>query len=220
MEAGDFDRYYERNLAFHDVFLDRCDNERLVRLVRTLKQRLYDWPRRRGFVKAWELASVARARGLRPARGEARGPRRRRPPARRALVVRRAGALHRGVLLRRRGRGSGRGEEGLRGAEVRGRVFNIQRYSLHDGPGIRTTVFLKGCPARCLWCHNPESQSPAPEVLVAGRAASRAGAAATRLRRTARRRRSSGCTRLRRLRRGVPRRRAPDGRPRDDASPT
>ena len=58
VEAGDFDRYYERNLAFHDVFLDRCDNERLVRLVRTLKQRLYDWPRRRGFVKAWERASV------------------------------------------------------------------------------------------------------------------------------------------------------------------
>jgi len=47
-----------------------------------------------------------------------------------------------------------------------GRVFNVQRYSLHDGPGIRTTVFLKGCPARCLWCHNPESQSFAPEVLV------------------------------------------------------
>jgi DNA-binding GntR family transcriptional regulator len=58
VEAGDFDRYYDRNLAFHDVFLDRCDNERLVRLVRTLKQRLYDWPRRRGFVRAWELASV------------------------------------------------------------------------------------------------------------------------------------------------------------------
>ena len=58
VEAGDFDRYYDRNLAFHDVFLARCDNERLVRLVRALKQRLYDWPRRRGFVKAWELASV------------------------------------------------------------------------------------------------------------------------------------------------------------------
>jgi DNA-binding GntR family transcriptional regulator len=75
VEAGDFDRYYERNLAFHDVFLDRCDNERLVRLVRALKQRLYDWPRRRGFVKAWELASVrehaAFARLV--ARGEARG---------------------------------------------------------------------------------------------------------------------------------------------------
>ena len=58
VEAEDFDRYYERNLAFHDVFLERCDNDRLVRLVLTLKQRLYDWPRRRGFVKAWELASV------------------------------------------------------------------------------------------------------------------------------------------------------------------
>ena len=52
------------------------------------------------------------------------------------------------------------------GAAVSGWVFNVQRYSLHDGPGIRTTVFLKGCPARCLWCHNPESQSFAPEILV------------------------------------------------------
>jgi DNA-binding GntR family transcriptional regulator len=58
VETGDFDLYYERNLAFHDVFLDRCFNPRLLRLVRTLKHRLYDWPRRRGFVKAWELASV------------------------------------------------------------------------------------------------------------------------------------------------------------------
>ena len=46
-----------------------------------------------------------------------------------------------------------------------GRVFNVQRYSLHDGPGIRTTVFLKGCPARCLWCHNPESQAFGPEIV-------------------------------------------------------
>jgi len=46
-----------------------------------------------------------------------------------------------------------------------GRVFNLQRFSLHDGPGIRTTVFLKGCPARCLWCHNPESQSFEAEVI-------------------------------------------------------
>lgn len=37
-------------------------------------------------------------------------------------------------------------------------IFNIQKFSVHDGPGIRTTVFLKGCPLRCLWCHNPESQ--------------------------------------------------------------
>ena len=41
----------------------------------------------------------------------------------------------------------------------RGTVFNIQRYSVHDGPGIRTLVFLKGCPLRCQWCSTPESQS-------------------------------------------------------------
>ena len=40
-----------------------------------------------------------------------------------------------------------------------GKIFDIQRLSVHDGPGIRTTVFLKGCPLRCLWCHNIESQS-------------------------------------------------------------
>jgi pyruvate formate lyase activating enzyme len=45
-----------------------------------------------------------------------------------------------------------------------GRVFNIQRYSIHDGAGIRTLVFLKGCPLRCLWCSNPESQSSEPEL--------------------------------------------------------
>jgi pyruvate formate lyase activating enzyme len=42
------------------------------------------------------------------------------------------------------------------------------RFSLHDGPGIRTTVFLKGCPLRCSWCHNPESQSREPEILYFG----------------------------------------------------
>lgn len=46
-----------------------------------------------------------------------------------------------------------------------GRIFNIQRYSLHDGPGIRTVVFLKGCPLRCVWCHNPEGIDPEAEIL-------------------------------------------------------
>jgi len=47
---------------------------------------------------------------------------------------------------------------------ITGQVFNIQRFSIHDGPGIRTTVFLKGCPLHCLWCHNPESQQRKPEL--------------------------------------------------------
>lgn len=51
------------------------------------------------------------------------------------------------------------------GKEPAGLVFNLMRFSLHDGPGIRTTVFLKGCPLRCRWCHNPESQSSEPEII-------------------------------------------------------
>ena len=43
--------------------------------------------------------------------------------------------------------------------EIRGRIFNIQKFSINDGPGIRTTVFFKGCPLRCAWCSNPESQN-------------------------------------------------------------
>ena len=45
-----------------------------------------------------------------------------------------------------------------------GTVFDIQRFSIHDGPGIRTTVFLKGCSLRCFWCHNPEGIRPQPEI--------------------------------------------------------
>ncbi len=48
----------------------------------------------------------------------------------------------------------------------RGRVFNVQRFSVHDGPGIRTTVFLKGCPLSCRWCHNPEGLAFHPEIVV------------------------------------------------------
>lgn len=48
--------------------------------------------------------------------------------------------------------------------ELTGLIFDIQRFSVHDGPGIRTTVFLKGCPLRCLWCQNPESMSRQPEI--------------------------------------------------------
>lgn len=44
-------------------------------------------------------------------------------------------------------------------------VFNIQKFCTNDGPGIRTTVFLKGCPLDCLWCHNPESKRTAPEIM-------------------------------------------------------
>lgn len=47
-----------------------------------------------------------------------------------------------------------------------GIIFDIQRFSLHDGPGIRTNVFLKGCPLRCIWCHNPEGQRAVPQLLI------------------------------------------------------
>jgi pyruvate formate lyase activating enzyme len=51
-----------------------------------------------------------------------------------------------------------------------GTIFDIKKYSLNDGPGIRTTIFFSGCPLSCLWCHNPESQSLTPELLYrAGR---------------------------------------------------
>jgi pyruvate formate lyase activating enzyme len=47
-----------------------------------------------------------------------------------------------------------------------GIIFSIEEFALNDGPGIRTTVFLKGCPLRCAWCHNPEGWNPAPEKVV------------------------------------------------------
>lgn len=59
----------------------------------------------------------------------------------------------------------GRGRQSLSSIEKEGIIFNIQKYSIHDGPGIRTTVFLKGCPLSCWWCHNPESQNFKEEML-------------------------------------------------------
>jgi len=58
----------------------------------------------------------------------------------------------------------------------RGMVFDIRRFSIHDGPGIRTTVFLKGCPLSCWWCHNPESQQPEQEVMFHSNRCLRCGA--------------------------------------------
>ena len=47
-----------------------------------------------------------------------------------------------------------------------GVIFDIKEFSVHDGPGVRQTVFLKGCPLRCVWCHNPEGWDPEPQILV------------------------------------------------------
>ena len=51
-------------------------------------------------------------------------------------------------------------------ANVHGIIFDIKRYAIHDGPGIRTTVFFKGCPLRCKWCQNPESQDTSPQLSL------------------------------------------------------
>ena len=58
------------------------------------------------------------------------------------------------------------GSEEKGSAGNKGLVFNIQRYSIHDGPGIRSTIFFKGCPLRCKWCSNPESLNPFAELMV------------------------------------------------------
>jgi len=60
--------------------------------------------------------------------------------------------------------------------EITGMISDIQRFSLHDGPGIRTTVFLKGCPLRCFWCHNPETLSRNKELQYFSKKCTNCGA--------------------------------------------
>ena len=57
-----------------------------------------------------------------------------------------------------------------------GIVFDIKEFAVFDGPGIRTTVFMKGCPLRCMWCHNPEGLSSAPQLMVSRAACTDCGA--------------------------------------------
>jgi DNA-binding GntR family transcriptional regulator len=64
LAANDFDLYYDRNLAFHNTFLNLCGNDSLVKIVNTLKKRLYDFPRLKGFVKEWEENSTVEHQAL------------------------------------------------------------------------------------------------------------------------------------------------------------
>ena len=57
-----------------------------------------------------------------------------------------------------------------------GVVFDVKEFAVFDGPGIRTTVFMKGCPLRCAWCHNPEGLAPAPQLMVSRAACTHCGA--------------------------------------------
>ena len=52
------------------------------------------------------------------------------------------------------------------GDQVSGIIFDIKKFAIHDGPGIRTTVFMKGCPLSCWWCHNPESRKMIPQTIL------------------------------------------------------
>ena len=52
------------------------------------------------------------------------------------------------------------------GVQTRAHLFDVQRFSVRDGPGTRTTVFFKGCPLRCAWGQNPESQEAAPQLML------------------------------------------------------
>ena len=63
---------------------------------------------------------------------------------------------------------SGASASGVRSviSSERAILFDIKEFALHDGPGVRTTVFFKGCPLRCLWCHNPEGLLPKIELMT------------------------------------------------------
>jgi len=58
---------------------------------------------------------------------------------------------------------------------MKGMIFDLKHYAVHDGPGIRVTVFFKGCPLHCLWCHNPESISPGKELMLMPNRCARCG---------------------------------------------
>lgn len=64
IDQDNFNLYYQKNLKFHDVFLNLCENKNLVKIVNTLKKRLYDFPRQEGFVKQWEVTSIEEHREL------------------------------------------------------------------------------------------------------------------------------------------------------------
>lgn len=54
----------------------------------------------------------------------------------------------------------------MMGYNIQGTIFDIKKFAIYDGPGIRTTIFFKGCPLSCWWCHNPESQQTNPEIFL------------------------------------------------------
>ena len=169
LDDDDFDRYYEANLRMHDGYLGLSPNRDLLRAVRIMKQRLYDFPRREGFVKEWETASTQEHDEL-IRRLEAGTPGGRRTSSATCTgPTPCSGGLSSGTTAKTRigrRRSSRMSGDGL----TEGVVFNVQRFSVHDGPGIRTTVFLKGCPLACAWCHNPEGRNPDPELsLLPGR---------------------------------------------------